>query len=127
MAFCAKLPIVLLSWYILLVSHFSNALETREVENEFDYVIVGGGTSGLAVAYHLSEDSGATVAVIEAGDADRNNPNVTDPELYGKSLRSSIDWLYRHDPYPPFYNVSDAFLAGKILGGTSAINGIREL
>lgn len=89
----------------------------------FDYVIVGGGTAGLVVASRLSEEPDVTVAVIEAGDFERNNPNVTNTTVLGIAARSSIDWQYESVPQVFAGNKSLIWSAGKGLGGSSLING----
>jgi hypothetical protein len=54
--------------------------------SRYDYVIVGGGTSGLVVANRLSEDYNVSVAVIEAGGVELYNPNITDTSKYGNAF-----------------------------------------
>jgi choline dehydrogenase-like flavoprotein len=92
----------------------------------FDYIVLGGGTSGLVVANRLSEDPSIKVAVVEAGDSVRFNPNVTNTTQFGLSLGTSIDWLYQSLPQQYANNKSQVFNAGKALGGTSTINGTLE-
>ncbi|KAF9527980.1 hypothetical protein CPB83DRAFT_792222 [Crepidotus variabilis] len=90
----------------------------------FDYIIVGGGTCGLVLANRLSEDSGVTVAVIEAGDSVFNNANVKNTTTYGLSLGTSIDWQYSSAPQVYGNNRTLGYNQGKALGGTSVINGM---
>ena len=92
-------------------------------EDSFDFVIVGGGTSGLVLANRLSENPIVTVAVIEAGDSVLHNPNVTQIENFFASLDSPIDWLYESQPQQYTGNRKLPYYAGKALGGTSTING----
>lgn len=89
----------------------------------FDYVIVGGGTSGLVVANRLSEIPGVTVAVIEAGASVLNNTDVSASDGYGEAFGTSIDWAYQSVPQTYAGNTSQTLRAGKALGGTSTING----
>lgn len=63
----------------------------------FDYVIVGGGLTGLAVASRLTENSNTTVLVIEAGNDDRTDPRVTDVHQYGAAFGTSLTWSYMAD------------------------------
>jgi len=92
----------------------------------YDYVIVGGGTSGLVIANRLSENPAITVAVIEAGDSVFNSPNVTNTTTFGLSLGTSIDWSYPIEPQKYALNGNIVYHAGKALGGTSTINGIAR-
>lgn len=89
----------------------------------FDYVILGGGTAGLVVASRLSEDPRVTVAVIEAGNFERNNPNVTNPTMLGLATHTQVDWQYESVPQVFSSNKSIVWSAGKGLGGSSLING----
>lgn len=91
--------------------------------DSFDYVIVGGGTAGLVVASRLSENPDITVAVIEAGDFERNNPNVTNTTVLGIGQRTNVDWQYGSVPQTYAGNRSIVWSAGKGLGGSSLING----
>lgn len=49
---------------------------------KFDFVVVGGGTAGLAVATRLTEDPNISVAVLEAGENRMDDPAVSTPSLY---------------------------------------------
>lgn len=91
--------------------------------SQYDFVIVGGGTSGLVVANRLSEMSGVTVAVIEAGDSVFNNHNVTETMGYGLSFGSNIDWAYQTENQTYAGELKQTMRAGKAIGGTSTING----
>jgi hypothetical protein len=91
--------------------------------SRYDYIIVGGGTSGLVVANRLSEDYNVSVAVIEAGDIELYNPNITDTSKYGNSFSTAIDWQYQSVPQTYAGDGPQVLRAGKALGGTSNING----
>lgn len=64
--------------------------------NSFDYLIIGGGTAGLAVAARLSENPDITVGVLEAGAARLNDPSILTPI---KSLtlagHEEYDWMMK--------------------------------
>lgn len=91
----------------------------------YDYVIVGGGTSGLVVANRLSEDPNVSVLVIEAGDSVLDNPDVTAAGGYGKAFGSPIDYQYETVNQTSAGGSKQVLRAGKALGGTSTINGKR--
>ncbi|OWY53459.1 alcohol oxidase [Alternaria alternata] len=93
----------------------------------YDYIIVGGGTSGLVVANRLSEDYNVSVAVIEAGGIELYNPNITDTSKYGNAFSTLVDWQYESIPQTFAGNASQVLRAGKALGGTSNINGMTYL
>jgi choline dehydrogenase len=75
------------------------------------------------VANRLSEDPSVTVAVIEPGTDQRNNPNVTDWENFTLAFGTSIDWNYTSITQPGADNREIALHQGKAWGGTSTING----
>lgn len=91
--------------------------------SRYDFVIVGGGTSGLVVANRLSEMEGFTVAVIEAGDSVLNNANVSAVTGYGQAFGTEIDWAYETEDQTYAGGSKQIIRAGKAIGGTSTING----
>ncbi|KAJ8065062.1 hypothetical protein OCU04_005775 [Sclerotinia nivalis] len=98
----------------------------------YDYVVVGGGTSGLVVANRLSENKNTTVLVIEAGNFHKNEDFITIPLITTSNLpflgtgpRNTIyDYNTTSTPQPHLVNRSLALPAGKAIGGSSAINGM---
>lgn len=116
------MPFIALLLVLLLVVT-AKALRPGPLLNTYDYIIVGGGTCGLVVANRLSENLNITVLVIEAGDSVYTNPDVTDPDGYGRALDSAIDW--RYNTVAQVHGNSDVqtIHAAKALGGTSTING----
>lgn len=115
-------------WIVLLLSlasgEFLDEEQFKDVDStHFDYVILGGGTAGLVVASRLSENPRVTVAVIEAGDFERNNPNVTNTTKLGLAKDTRVDWQYESAPQIFGGNRSLIWSAGKGVGGSSLING----
>ena len=91
-------------------------------ECRFDYLIIGGGTAGLVVAARLSEDLFINVGVLEAGSASFDSSSVNVPGRYGETLETPLDWQYRATPQAGLGGRSLAWLRGKVLGRTSALN-----
>ncbi|KAG8405571.1 hypothetical protein J3458_022217 [Metarhizium acridum] len=102
------------------------ACPTHQIKttSKYDYIIIGGGTSGLVVANRLSEDSNVSVLVIEAGNSVLNNPNVTNVGGYGLAFGTDIDWQYKSVNQTYGGNRELVYRAGKAVAGTSAINGM---
>ncbi|CAE6346970.1 unnamed protein product [Rhizoctonia solani] len=89
----------------------------------FDYVVVGGGTSGLTVAARLSEDPKTTVGVIEAGEYLPDDPLINTPSsAFGIYGNAKYDWLFKTVPQTNVNNRELDLPRGKVLGGSSAIN-----
>ena len=61
----------------------------------YDYVIIGGGTAGLALAARLSEDPAVQVAVLESGEDKTADPRVATPAMWPLLLKSDLDWDFR--------------------------------
>ena len=93
-------------------------------EQQFHYVIVGAGSAGCVLANRLSADSSIRVLLIEAGGKDWN-PWIHIPVGYFKTMHNpGIDWRYKTQPDPGLDNRSIDWPRGKVLGGSSAINGL---
>ena len=93
---------------------------------KYDYVIVGGGSAGSAIANRLSADPTTQVLVLEAGIADhRWDPIITMPAALGFPVGNPrYDWCYATEPEPHMQNRRMRQPRGKILGGSSSINGM---
>ena len=90
----------------------------------FDYVIVGAGSSGAVLANRLSADPTLTVCLIEAGPPDRS-PIITMPlGVMWLSKDPRHNWLYKSAPQPGSDGRQVSIPRGKVLGGSSAINGM---
>ena len=88
----------------------------------FDYVIVGGGLTGLTVANRLTEDNNVNVLVIEAGNDDRNDPRVYDVGTYGQAFGTNLVWSFP-TTYQSLSGNTKELKGGKTLGGSTSING----
>ena len=91
---------------------------------EYDYVIVGAGSAGCVLANRLSEDPRCRVLVIEAGPKD-TNLMIHIPVGYAQTLKDPrVNWLYSTEPDPGSNNRAHVWPRGKVLGGSSSINGL---
>ncbi len=91
---------------------------------EADFVIVGSGSAGSAMAYRLSEDGKHSVIVIEYGGTDFG-PLIQMPSALSIPLNMSrYDWGYASEPEPHLGGRVLATPRGKVLGGSSSINGM---
>ncbi|CAE6436115.1 unnamed protein product [Rhizoctonia solani] len=89
----------------------------------FDYIVVGGGTAGLAVAARLAENASVTVGVIEAGQYIADDPLIDTPQLFGQAQgNAKYDWMFESVTQTGLNNRVMAMPRGKVLGGSSALN-----
>ncbi|KAH0547745.1 hypothetical protein FGG08_000002 [Glutinoglossum americanum] len=88
----------------------------------YDYVIVGGGISGLVVANRLSEDPTKSILVLEAGDLDNYEEFIQVPQFVGTNIGSQYDWKLSTVPQSFLDNVTRPMPQGKVLGGGSILN-----
>jgi len=89
---------------------------------EFDYVIVGGGSAGCALAGRLSEDPDVTVALLEAGGADTSVLIHCPAGLAVMAKQKTINWAFETVPQPGLNGRRGYQPRGKVLGGSSSIN-----
>ncbi|CAG0989233.1 MAG: choline dehydrogenase [Rhizobiaceae bacterium] len=91
---------------------------------EADFVIVGSGSAGAALAYRLSEDGRHSVIVIEFGGTDIG-PLIQMPSALSYPMNMTLyDWGFRTEPEPHLGGRVLATPRGKVLGGSSSINGM---
>jgi choline dehydrogenase len=96
-------------------------------EAPFDYIIVGAGSAGCVLANRLTASGRHRVLLLEAGGHDRHLW-IHIPLGYGKLFADArVNWLYKTEPEPELDNRSVIQPRGKVLGGSSSINGLLYL
>jgi choline dehydrogenase len=94
------------------------------LDADCDVVIVGAGSAGCVLANRLTEDARTRVLLLEAGPRD-TNPWIHVPLGYGKLFnRTDVNWAYESEPEPALNDRRVFTPRGKVLGGSSSINGL---
>jgi choline dehydrogenase len=94
--------------------------------DHYDYVVVGAGSAGCALAHRLSVNPDASVLLLEAGGPD-THPGIHDPAVYFSLWGTEVDWGYRTVPQKHTAYRIHPWPRGKVLGGTSSLNGMVYL
>lgn len=91
---------------------------------EWDYIIIGAGSAGCVLANRLSENSNNRVLLLEAGGKDKS-PLIHMPAGVSKAMtHEAFNWAYETEPQKQLGNRKLYWPRGKVLGGSSSINGM---
>ncbi|KIY64247.1 GMC oxidoreductase [Cylindrobasidium torrendii FP15055 ss-10] len=110
---------------IIDLNSSASSLQSALSRNSYEYIIVGGGTAGLATASRLAQGTKKkSVLVIEAGGSGVGDDIVTIPKNSFSFLGTDRDWFFEIAPQEHAANQTINLSQGKILGGGSAVNGL---
>ena len=94
----------------------------------YDYIVVGAGSAGCVVASRLSEDPNCQVLLLEAGRSDRTAickvPGMMSVLHTVPQVKAMFDWGYKAKQRPETIDRKIPYVRGKVMGGSSAINGL---
>ncbi len=91
---------------------------------QYDYIIIGAGSAGCVLANRLSADPQTRVLLLEAGGPD-SSPLIHIPAGYSHTIKDpKVNWLYKTQPTPGTKDRVHVWPRGKVLGGSSSINGL---
>ncbi|KAK9294322.1 hypothetical protein QLX08_011028 [Tetragonisca angustula] len=121
---CQPSTLMLLTLIANLFGHSGDSYPNKDIEEEYDFIIVGAGSAGCVVANRLSEMKHWKILLLEAG---IEESEVTDIPAFAPILSgSNIDWMYRMQPEQHScrsrMNGSCALPRSKVMGGSSTIN-----
>ncbi len=91
-----------------------------------DYIVVGAGSAGCAVAAGLAAEPDTSVLLLEAGPRDRD-PRVRVPAAASALWFGKLDWNYRTEPQSQLEGRRDTWPRGRVLGGSSSINAMMHV
>ncbi|MES4907951.1 MULTISPECIES: FAD-dependent oxidoreductase [unclassified Streptomyces] len=91
------------------------------IAENYDYVVVGAGSAGCALAARLSENPDVTVALIEAGPPAQGRLFEI-PALFSQQLKTAYDWDFETEPEPQLGGRRAYLPRGRVVGGTSSMN-----
>src|SRR5579875_1618258 len=97
---------------------------SASADPEFDYVIVGAGSAGCVLANRLTENQANRVLLLEAGGPDKGMWIHIPAGFYRNIYNTRIGWGYETEPVPELNGRRIGWPRGKVLGGSSSINGL---
>ncbi|PVH74024.1 GMC oxidoreductase [Cadophora sp. DSE1049] len=102
--------------------HPEDTSSTENLEQQYDFIIIGGGTAGLVLAARLTEDPSVHALVLEAGANRQDDPLIMTPGLtFGMYDNPNYDWCLQTVPQSGLNNRILPQQRGKVLGGSSSI------
>ncbi|KAK2614290.1 hypothetical protein N8I77_001134 [Diaporthe amygdali] len=112
------------SFYLSSCLHIPPNAINGSLRCQYDYIVVGGGASGLVVANRLSEDPDVTVLVLEVGTLDTGGAKVTIPAEIGDTLWTDYDWKLQTVQQEYLENRNVVLNQGRVVGGGTILNGM---
>jgi choline dehydrogenase-like flavoprotein len=104
----------------VLAAGENQAANQAKLEDDYDYIVVGAGSSGSIIAGELSK-TGAKVLIVESGGAD-SAPTISNPSIWFYNVGGPLDWKLPIAPVPQLNNRKFNMALGHVLGGGSSIN-----
>ncbi len=104
-------------------ARFASADSGKHGMARYDYIVIGAGSAGSVVANRLTEDPKVRVLLLEAGGPD-TKPEIQVPSAWPTLFGSEVDWAYFTEGEPYLNNRKIFSPRGKVLGGSSSINGM---
>jgi choline dehydrogenase len=105
----------------MMAGMMASARARGQSANEFDYVVIGAGSSGCVVVNRLTADPAVRVLLVEAGGPD-SDPLIQLPGKWTTLLGTGVDWNYQVDPEPGLAGRAIRWPRGRTYGGSSAIS-----
>ena len=128
-AFLGLAIALFLAYYSMLRSFNEPSILTDQLDVEYDYIVVGAGSAGSVVASRLSEDKDRKVLLLEAGGHYDENHMLHVPVVFFDLLHMEQDWEYYTEPQKVsclgLKGERSYWPRGKVLGGTSMLNGMQ--